>query len=249
MGKFNDLLNLRFKQKKSEKQNKVTALAEKSKSGSLSSFAGVFRVAQLSKQEKNTIYDILIQYKQDEDRDLEQDKKTLISISSEVKAITNQAVILHGERIKKAQVLLKNYQEGAFTAWLMATYGNRQTPYNFLQYFEFYSSMPNTLHEKIDQMPRQAIYTLASRSGETKQKEDIVRRYKGQTKQELLEIIRKLFPLDQDDKRLPNVANQTISSLKRLTDLMEHPLFSPSDKQKKKIKGLLSQLQLFIKQK
>ena len=31
MGKFNDLLNLRFKQKKPEKQNKVTALAEKSK--------------------------------------------------------------------------------------------------------------------------------------------------------------------------------------------------------------------------
>lgn len=66
------------------------------------------------------------------------DLAELSLITSEVKAINNQAAILHGERIKKAQTLLKSYQEGAFSAWLNATYGNRQTPYNLMQYYEFF---------------------------------------------------------------------------------------------------------------
>src|ERR1700677_3684402 len=116
MSKFNDLLNLRFKTKETQ-QPKMTALVERSNNGDLSSFSGVFRVMPLNDQEK-------------------EDLEALTAITSEVKAITNQAVILHGERIKRAQEILKKYRDGAFTAWLFATYGNRQTPYNFLQYYE-----------------------------------------------------------------------------------------------------------------
>ena len=53
MTKFNSsLLSLRLKQKDSQK--KVTALAEMSKDGNLSSFSGIFKTINLSEHEKET---------------------------------------------------------------------------------------------------------------------------------------------------------------------------------------------------
>ena len=123
-----------------------------------------------TKKKKQTIESILKSFRLNESYDFDDDLKALMAITSEVKAITNQAVILHGERIKRAQEILKKYRDGAFTAWLFATYGNRQTPYNFLQYYEFYTVMPQALHPKLDQMPRQAVYSLASRAGALREK-------------------------------------------------------------------------------
>src|SRR5688572_4888587 len=111
MSKFNDLLNLRFKPK-SVQQDKMTALVERSNNGELSSFSGVFRVSALNEKEKADIETILRNFKTDESADFDADFKALMAITSEVKAITNQAVILHGERIKRAQDILKRYREG-----------------------------------------------------------------------------------------------------------------------------------------
>ncbi len=248
MGKFQSLLSLRFKTKNEKDANhKMALLAEKTSSGSLSSFSGIFGTAELNDLEKQTIREILNHYQKKGQANTEEDEKALISLTSEVKAITNQAVILHGERIKKAQEILTNYEEGAFSAWLVATYGNRQTPYNFLQYFEFLKSLPTTLHDKLDQMPRQAIYTLASRTGDLKKKEEVIKNYAGQTKQELLDIIRKIFPLNAKDKRLPNLADQTLGSLKKLEEIFHHPFFKPSLEQKETMLNLLESLKKFLK--
>jgi hypothetical protein len=244
MSKFNDLLNLRFKSK--DAQQKVTALVERSNNGELSSFSGIFRVTALGEKEKLGIESILKSFRQNESYDVAPDLHALSTITSEVKAITNQAVILHGERIKRAQEILKKYRDGAFTAWLFATYGNRQTPYNFLQYFEFYSMLPPNLHPKIDQMPRQAVYSLASRSGPLEKKEAIVKNYNGQPKQELLHLIRLEFPLPEDDKRLPNLASHAVSFLKRARETLKNPLCAPKDDEKRQIKNLLVQLQVLI---
>ncbi|KAK5583325.1 hypothetical protein RB653_004917, partial [Dictyostelium firmibasis] len=124
----------------------------------LSLFSGVFKVHPLSEKDQETLREILQEY-----RPVEEDFLTLASVTSEIKAISNQAVILHGERIQKAQLILKHYRDGAFSRWLMSTYGNRQTPYNFLQYYEFYLQLPVPLQDKLEDIPRQAIYTLASR--------------------------------------------------------------------------------------
>lgn len=245
MSKFNDLLHLRFKQKKSHSE-KMTALVERANKGELSSFSGVFRVAELNEKEKEDIETILRNFRSDETENLEEDFNALKKITSEVKAITNQAVILHGERIKKAQEILKNYREGAFTAWLFTTYGNRQTPYNFLQYYEFYTILPQTLHTKLDQMPRQAVYSLASRAGPMEKKEAIVQNYEGQAKDELLKLIRLEFPLPEDDKRLPHFAHSAIQLLKRAKEQLKNPHCSPTNDEKKKLQNLLSQIQTLI---
>ncbi|KPK32076.1 MAG: hypothetical protein AMS24_05000 [Chlamydiae bacterium SM23_39] len=239
MVKINNILKLRLKEKKNKK---MEALAELSNEGSLSSFSGIFQTLSLNKKEEEKISEILKKFQEYVGYDITNDLKMLSQISSEIKAITNQAVILHGERIKKAQNILKNYKEGAFTSWLISTYGNRQTPYNFLQYYELYNSLPKDLHKKIDIMPRQVIYSLASRTGTIEKKEEIIKNYDGETKEELLELIRKEFPLNKEDKRAPDIANQSITLLNKLKKLFSNSLFSPDDEQKMKIYKILDLL-------
>jgi hypothetical protein len=241
MSKFNDLLNLRFRSKPTQPP-KMSALVERSANGELSSFSGVFRVTALSESEKSELETILTSFRVSDEQAIDADLKALAGITSEVKAITNQAVILHGERIKRAQDILKKYRDGAFTAWLFTTYGNRQTPYNFLQYYEFYTTMPEALHVKIDQMPRQAVYSLASRQGSIEKKEAIVRNYNGQAKQELLQLIRIEFPLAEEDKRHPNYAAHAIAFMKRAREMMKNSLCVPSEEEKKQLKTLLTQV-------
>ncbi len=245
MAKFNALLNLRLKQKDSQSKQKITALAERSNSGQLSSFSGVFRVSELTGDETEVLSNILKNYETDE-TNIESDLTGLIQLTSEVKAITNQAVMLHGERIKKAHELLKNYKEGAFTAWMVATYGNRQTPYNFLQYYEFYTATPAELHPKLDSMPRQAIYTLASRAGEFEQKTELVKKYQGEPKALLLSLIRQAFPLNENDKRSINMANQVIATLFRIKNAARQRKFEPTSKQINQMSLLIEEIKIIL---
>lgn len=240
MTKVNDLLAGRFK-KGAKQPSKMTDLAELSTSGKLSSFAGVFRVAKLSASEEKQLKTILDNHAR-EDSDTSEDLKFLSAITSEVKAINNQGAILHGQRIKQVQEVLKTYRDGAFSAWLKAAYGNRQTPYNFLQYYEFYSQMPRELQQKVDMMPRQAIYSLATRACDAREKTKIVESYKGESKQELLALIRERFPLAEKDKRAPNRYRGVLSSITQLKSQIAHPSFRPSPRQRKELKAALLEL-------
>ncbi len=247
MVKVNSLLAQRLKMA-TAKFSKMTNLVEKSSSGNLSSFSGVFRVAPLNDKEKEILISLLTQYK-NEEQEINDDLFQLSALTAEVKAINNQAVILHGERIKKAQEILKNYRDGAFSAWLIATYGNRQTPYNFLQYYELYTALPQTLHPKLDEMPRQAVYSLASRNGDQEQKEQIVKNYNGEPKQELLKLIRETFPLAENDRRAQDLADVAISALKKLHSQLSASSFTPTLQQKSQLLQGLKNLKSLIEQK
>ncbi|MBX3718331.1 MAG: CT583 family protein [Parachlamydiales bacterium] len=244
MAKMNSLLTQRLKVA-TEKLSKMTNLVEMSSTGNLSSFSGVFRVSPLSEREQESLQQILDHFRE-EAQEISEDLTELSAITAEVKAINNQAIILHGERIQKAQTILKKYRDGAFSAWLVATYGNRQTPYNFLQYYELYTSLPHTLHSKLDEMPRQAVYSLASREGSFDQKQEIVASYRGQPKQELLSLIRQTFPLAESDKRAQNLGDFAISSLKRLHLQLSTAPFNPTSSQKKQINEWLKALKTLM---
>lgn len=213
MGNVNDLLTKRLK-KNDQTSTKMTAMATQSAHGNLSGFSGVFGLSELNEHEKGFLSTLLHEYTTGKEN-IDADLTVLISITSEVKAINNQAAILHGERIKRAQQILKQYRDGAFTSWLIAAYGNRQTPYNFLQYYEFYSALPQALRPQIEAMPRQAIYSLASREGPMKKKEDIIKNYQGETKSQLLSLIRETFPLEDDDKRRQNIVESLIQNIRK----------------------------------
>lgn len=242
MAKLTSILQQRFKKKE---KAKMAALAEKSNSGELTVFSGIFQVNDISAKEREDLLEILQKY-EEERSDTAEDLQQLSQITSEVKAINNQAAILHGERIKRAQTLFKKYKEGAFTAWLLTTYGNRQTPYNFLQYYEFHSQVPKALHAKLEEMPRQAIYTLASREGSLEKKEEVIRDYKGETKQEMITKIRTLFPLDEGDKRRENIPEMGMKMLRRVIAQFERPGVEFTVPQKQRLSALLKKFHTYI---
>lgn len=244
MANINAILNQRTK--KSDQSSKMAAMAKQSATGNLTSFAGVFSVTELSEKEKLSLESILKDYAKDENIDIENDLNSLISITSEVKAINNQAALLHGERIKRAHHILISYRDGAFTAWLIAAYGNRQTPYNLMQYYEFYEALPKDLRPQLELIPRQAIYTLASRAGDLKKKQEIVKNYKGQTKAEMMVLIRHHFPLDTADRRKPKIGESVMHSLQKLVKQVEEVSSELSHGQKRKIGDLLQYLQQLI---
>ena len=239
MIKLSSILQKRFGKKK---KPKMTELAQKTTKGELTVFSGIFEMRKLGEREKEELSKLLVKFSPDESFDVSEDLNSLINITSEVKAINNQAAILHGERIGQAQTILKNYSDGAFSAWLMSTYGNRQTPYNFLQYYEFYSKIPKVLHPQVKSMPRQAVYTLASRKGCFSKKEEIVRNYQGETKQQMISLIRSVFPLDEKDGRRKDVGETTRKTLQQLVTCFEHSQIKMTPKQKRSMHELLDQL-------
>lgn len=243
MSNVNTLLTERLK--KGDHTSKIAALAKQSANGNLTGFAGIFSVSELSVHEKQTLEEILRGHAQDESR-LQQDLENLISLTSEVKAINNQAALLHGERIKKAHAILTHYREGAFTAWLLATYSNRQTPYNFMQYFEFYEALPKVLRPQLEKMPRQAVYTLASRQGPLDQKKVIIETYAGETKEELLTLIRDRFPLDELDRRRQNQGDNALRALRKAYTILTRGRVRLSKSQKEELTELLQAISTLI---
>jgi hypothetical protein len=243
MSKMNQLLFSRLKQKFS----KTSELAQASSQGQLSSFSGIFRVTPLTTEQLASLRELLSSYQGVAEVSIEQDLLLLSDLTSEIKAISNQAAILHGERIKKAQTILKNYRDGAFSAWLLATYGNRQTPYNSLQYYELYQAIPSTLVSKLDAMPRQAVYALASRDAPLEKKQQLLESYRGETKNELLARIRQFFPLEETDGRKPHLPSQALLLLQKLIHLLGQKQFRPTPSEREALEKLLEQIQAVIR--
>jgi hypothetical protein len=226
----------------------MSEMAKQAGNGTLNSFASIFSVTELSEQEREGLADLLESFAPEEGtKNAAKDLQELSALTMELKAITNQAAILHGERIKRAQQIFTQYRDGAFTAWLITTYGNRQTPYNFLMYYEFYQALPQPLRLRIENMPRQAIYTLASRDGELNKKQRIIEDYKGETKNELLALIRLKFPLANEDKRKADPVDAAIKELRKVCEtLAEVDAESFSKKQKNTLKYLTNELLILL---
>jgi hypothetical protein len=242
MTKLDSILSEKMQQKS---HLRIKTLAERSLDGHLFALLGK---AALSAEE-NTSLEAILEENRLDSSNVVVDLAHLQEITAEIKTINTQAALLHGERIKRAQTLLKEYKEGAFSTWLVQTYGNRQTPYNFLQYFEFYQSLAIALRERMLQMPKQAVYTLASRSGDVEKKREIVEEYEGETKEELLTKIRTLFPLDAKDKRKENLSDVVISTLRRVLTQIEEKEWSPSLSDSREITHLLKCIQSSLKSK
>ena len=205
---------------------------EVTKPAMMSGFRGMFGEFTLSSQEEERIAAILQEHLvAQEEAEKAEDCKTLFRLTSEIKAISNQSIVLHGERIKKAQEILKSYKEGAFTAWLFATYGNRQTPYSMLQYFELYSLLSPKEKVLIEKLPKKAAYTLAAREGPFEAKIEFLRGYKGERQKEVLLMMREAFPKERSDKRVRSVASTLLDDLEKVVRMFEerHQTLSGGD--------------------
>ncbi len=235
------LLSERFQEKKS-KVDKMNELAERSHQGQLSSFSGVFQIPDITEDDRKEL-DTILQAHAHDDQETHTDFHHLLTITSEIKAINNQAIMLHGERIQKAQTILKKYKDGAFTRWLISTYGNRQTPYNFLLFYEFYSSLDDPLKKLADAIPKQVIYSLSSRKAPEEKKKAFLQAYQGETKQVLLKKLRDTFPLKKEDKRRGKNVSKALALLEKLDRICSSSDFMPTLEEKRMLKKHFSSLE------
>ncbi len=191
--------------KLSEKIRRSIAGKDRSEEGELPSKIAIVPIFDaketfLSASESLALKDLLLD-NQISSTNVSEDYSFLVGITGEIKAIHHQSVLLHGERIHTASKLFKSYKESAFSTWLKHVYGNRQTPYNFLKYYLFYTSLTNSLQEKVLSMPKQIVYTIASRNCSDEDKQRVIDTYDGEAKETYLKAIRKAFPLEKKDRR------------------------------------------------
>lgn len=133
---------------------------------------------------------------------IDEDILGLLELSSQIRSITKQSLVLHGERISKGQEILKGYKRGAFTAWLELTYGNRQTPYNFLYYYMLYKELPIKTRRIFQKIPYKAAYMLGSRGGSLDDKIHVIEKNHKKPQKEFLSLIEEAFPIAHTDKRI-----------------------------------------------
>ncbi len=139
--------------------------------------------------------------------------------------------------------LIRSKREGAFTKWLMNAYGNRQTPYSMLRYYEFYQSSPQEFRPIIESAPKKCVYLLASRDGDHIKKLDLIKKHGKSPQADLLILIQKAFPIRESDRRKPLNAS-TIESMSRLCKKLEsRSRYISEEEDRTEIRKLVDRLQ------
>lgn len=200
---------------------------------------------ELTDQEKRAIEKILVDDYQPGtllENEVADHVEQLTNITKQIKSISAQSILLHGERIQQAQQILAKYRDGAFSKWLMAAYGNKQTPYSMLRYFEFYQDAPQDARVIIQAAPKKAIYLLATRDGEQSKKLELIKNHSKATQSDLVLLIESTFPVKKPLKRKPLMAS-TIAAMSKLCLKLEKRAQHINEEDRQDIKKLIQRLQ------
>lgn len=241
MKKTSSLLEKRFEKSNTEK---IKALVQERSQGNLPPLTKFEKKLVLPKQELEQLFELLKKYTLNETSPLKEDLSLLSDLTAEIKTINHQAILLHGERIKKAQSILKNYKDGAFSSWLIISYGNRQTPYNFLSYYELYIKLSPVFKELLEQMPKHLAYTLALKQGPIEKKEKILESYNTTNKSNILSLIRTSFPLNKNDARQYSSGETITRLLSKVLEELKNPSTRLNKNEINKLHELLKKIEI-----
>ena len=202
------------------------------------SFRALFDAQKMTEEEVRSMQLIFSEHMagQYDEESVRDDFRNLVQITTEVKSIQKQAVLLIGERVAKVRAILKKYsdEKGAFTKWLKHTFNTLKTAYNALSFYEMYQVLPDEdLKKNFKAMPQKASYILASRQGDFGVKCDIIRDYKGERQKEVIDTIVEKLPVAQGDKRgRQELGARTLMEMEQLLDVLDRRigLIKPSDK-------------------
>ena len=180
-----------------------------------------------------------------ENAQIAEDFQQIKTLTAEIKGIQKQNLILIGQRIESARAILKNYKEGTFTKWLKEIFASKQTGYNILAYYLFFTSLPVELKEAFKRLPQKTAYLLASRKGEMQEKMEILKN-SSSTPEDILPSLRDKLPLSASDKRktkgsTPLLLDTMLKSAEKLT-LSDEPMTEVLREKVKTILSLLEQI-------
>lgn len=226
-------LAMRNKAKESEQE------AQKSSTLSVhNSFRALFDAQKMTEEEVRSMQELFSEHMagQHDEEVVRDDFRHLVQITTEVKSIQKQAVLLIGERVARVREILQRYSDerGAFTKWLKHTFNTLKTAYNALAFYEMYQTLPDEeLKKNFKAMPQKASYILASRQGDFGVKCDIIRDYRGEKQKEVLSQIFEKLPTAINDRRGKHELGQrTLTEMEELLDVLDRRigLIKPEDK-------------------
>ncbi|MCE2983982.1 MAG: CT583 family protein [Parachlamydia sp.] len=159
------------------------------------------------------------------ENELKDDFDHIKILTSEIRSIGKQGVLLMGERIYDAREILKPYRDGTFTKWLQFTLGSVKSGYNMLAYFELYTELPENSRENFKKLPQKAAYVLASRNIELQRKEEIINTMYHLKSDELINEIRDMFP------KAKRIRSKKWSVLFKVFDRLHHKKLVEKDRE------------------
>ncbi|MEM7175220.1 MAG: CT583 family protein [Chlamydiota bacterium] len=240
MSKANEKARALFsKQKDKKKADFKEAFEVRSKPKTpLDAFLETDKLSETEEKQIENLVSVRYKTRQVKKSQVKADVESLLNLSSQIRSITKQSLILHGERVAKGQEILKKYKRGAFSAWLEFTYGNRQTPYNFLYYYNLYRELPTQIKPFYQKIPYKAAYLLGAREGSLEKKIKVIEgNYKAKAK-DLLVLIDKLFPLGRGKHEKNESKLKLLDSILINLEVLKVRRESWNSEEKKKLKKI-----------
>lgn len=175
----------------------------------VNSFNSIFDTKPLEAAEENNLEKMLVEAYQPgmiEEVQVQDDVLNLKRLTSEIKAIGKQCVILIGERVYRAREMLKPYRDGTFSKWLDSAFTSRKTGYNALSYYELYNSLPDDLKQNLRKLQHKTAYIIASKPGDIEIKAKIIEECQGKKHNEAMQVISEKLPSHKEDRRTQKVS-------------------------------------------
>lgn len=245
MSEFNQIAKEFLSQKGKEVQSAKRSLTPHN------SFRALFEMKEIPEEEIRRMQVLFGEHlKGNEDEEsVRSDFRELVQLTSELKAIQKQAILLIGERVFRVREIFMKYGEerGGFTAWLNVAFNSKKTAYNALAFYDLYTKLPSeSLKENFKKMPAKAGYILASRRGESEIKYQIIEHYKGEKQKEVIEIIEEKLPLQKGDLRSKDLAEKTLDEMERLIDVLDRRVALVRKRDGARIEKMILRLRAFI---
>lgn len=146
-------------------------------------------------------------------------------ITSQIKLIQKQHVLLVGEKIFKAREIIQGMgkKDTTFTSWVNLVFPTKSSAYNALAYYEFFIKLPdNQVKKAFQSLPYKTAYALASRRGENKVKMSVLSKIRGKNNQEAMCILNtylpaRLEPIVDDNQQNKILSSKLLEVLKLVT--------------------------------
>lgn len=118
-------------------------------------------------------------------------------LTSQIKSIQKQHVLLVGEKIFKVREILRQMggEKTTFSSWINLVFSTKSSAYNALAYYEFFINLPNDQAKQLFQaIPHKAAYVLAARKGDVDRKVTVLKQISGKNNQDAIRIVNTHFP-------------------------------------------------------
>lgn len=152
-------------------------------------------VLDLSSKETSQIDDLFSQ--QTFRKDLTDGIDSIKILTSQIKSIQKQHILLVGEKIFKVRSIIQKMQVSytTFSSWINLVFPTKSSAYNALAYYEFFIHLPNDQTKQIFQsIPHKVAYVLAARKGAYEKKVTILNQLLGKKNQDAIRIVNAHLP-------------------------------------------------------